>query len=620
MNRQDVPGAQSTTAAPTHDAKDTQHDDAAQPTGGASSPPLSRRSLLQGAALVAVAAGAGIKPRVAHASGLPGTVLAEPPADRAHAAFVVRRRAARDNRDAFPLTQQPINDDEVRFGDFRGNYSKTLKHDALGEVNPNSYQSLLDALASRDPDDFEAILVGRPDDPLRNRLVSPQAAYAFELSGLDGNAGRIPAAPAVDSDVTEAEMAELYWYSVTRDVPFSEYETRNKISRAADDLNTFTRKDIFPRDAYGDVTPLTLFRGTIPVIGAAPGVLAGPFVSQFLLLPFQIGQLEVEQRYRKLERGAPNQFMTTFQQWRKIQRGYDPNANDPSGNASTFKSGRKYIARMRDLSEWVHRDFPLQSPMHALSVILGLGDDNAFDPNLPYLRVNSATQQGFVTFGLADISQLATMAPRQALAAAWFQKWACHRRLRPEQYGARLNVQLRGAKAYGLGEGELLGSDAFQHAVDEIRAINGTPGDSENDGLLPMGFPEGSPAHPAYPGGHSTFIAAGATMLKAFVDESYEFPAPMVPNQNGSELLPWTGAPLTLGGELNKLVANITHARDAAGMHWRSDGVGNLIGEAAAIALLADYSRAHTEEFDGLTLTRFDGQEISIQNGTVTEI
>lgn len=368
------------------------------------------------------------------------------------------------------------------------------------------------------------------------------------------------------------------------------------------------------------MTPATLFRGGIPLFGLEPaGVLTGPFVSQFLLQPFQIGQLVVEQRYPKLERGNANQFMTEFPEWLAIQRGFDPNAAQ-GGNASTFTNRTKFIARMRDLSEWVHRDFPLQSPLHAFSVILGFGTDEAFDPNLPYSVTRSVTQQGFTTFGLADISGFTTFAPRQALVGAWFQKWAAHRRLRPEVYGGRINVQLRGERDYGLG-GELLGSEAFARAVDEVRSVNQTPGDASNDGLLPMGFPEGSPAHPAYPGGHSSFVAAGATILKAFANEDFAIPNPVVPNRNGSELLPYSGwEPLTIGGELNKLVANVTHARDAAGMHWRTDGVGNLIGEAIAIATLADYSETYNEAFDGFNLTKFDGQRILIRDGRVINV
>ena len=596
---------------------------------------VSRRGMLQTAAVAAALASAGGVAAKAAASGSPGLlppegrVLADDPINRRGDALDIRVGRARANAERTPIDIQPINDDETRFGDFRGMFGKSLQHNANGELEPASYRSLLRALDTRHPADFEAILIGRENDPLRNRLASPQASFAFELSGLDGNANRIFAAPAFDSTVNEAEMAELYWYSVTRDVPFSEYENRNIIRRAADDLNRFSRRDIFPRNAAGLVTPATLFRGTIPqnaaFTGLAPlGTLTGPFVSQFLILPFKIGQLVVDQRYPKLERSTANQFMTEYGEWLEIQRGFEPNLNDPDGNASIFTGNTRFIARMRDLSEWVHRDFPLQASLHALSVIFALNDDNAFDQSLPYLRVNSSTQAGFVSFGLPDISHLAVHAPRQALTGAWFQKWSAHRRLRPEAYGARINRQETGAVNYNIGS-ELLGSEGFRRAVDETRRVNNqkfaTPlADPSNDGLLPMGFPEGSPVHPAYPGGHASFVAAGATVLKAFLNEDYVFQNPQVPNRGGFALEPWLGAPLTIGGELNKLIANVTHARDGAGMHWRSDGVGNLIGEEAGIALLADYTISYNEEIDGLTLRRLNGQRIQIRNGVVTNI
>ncbi|MEM7662313.1 MAG: phosphoesterase [Pseudomonadota bacterium] len=584
---------------------------------------ISRRDILRGATVAtAVAAGAGGLAPTSFATATPGTSLAQNPIQRAQDAARLRRQRANVNRREAPNDPQEVNDDEIRLPDFIGNFSKTLKHNARGEVGRASYLSMTTALASRDDADFEAIRVGRENDPNRERLVSPQAAYAFELSGLDGNANRIPAAPAFDGDVTAAEMGEMYAYSVTRDVPFINYGSSNRIARVVRSLNEFTRSDIFPSDG-GEVTPDTFGRGGIPLFGLnAPGTLTGPFVSQFLLKEFQIGQLTVDQRYPKLERGAANQFMTTFEQVRAIQRGFNPNASE---NPTQFRDTRRFISRMRDLSEWVHRDFPLQSPLHALSVIFGFGTDDAFDPALPYLRANSSTQGGFASFGLADISHLTVHGPRQALTGAWYQKWLNHRRARPEVYGMRVNVQLRDGFSY-LGGSDILGQEVadsrvFRMAANEIRRVNGASDtDTSNDGILPMGFPEGSPAHPAYPGGHSSFVAAGATVLKAFVNEDFVIPDPVQADANGRNLVPWTGGDVTIGGELNKLVANVTHARDAAGMHWRSDGVGNLIGEAVGIALLRDYSVTYNEEFDGLTLRKFDGQRIRISDGRVTNI
>ncbi len=58
--------------------------------------------------------------------------------------------------------------------------------------------------------------------------------------------------------------------------------------------------------------------------------------------------------------------------------------------------------------------------------------------------------------------------------------------------------------------------------------------------------------------------------------------------------------------------------RDWAGVHYRSDGVdGLLVGEQQAIGLLLDYSRTYREQFGGFTLTKFDGQQITIQDGVI---
>ena len=137
--------------------------------------------------------------------------------------------------------------------------------------------------------------------------------------------------------------------------------------------------------------------------------------------------------------------------------------------------------------------------------------------------------------------------------------------------------------------------------------------------LLPCAYPEGCPTHPSYPAAHAANAGACATILKAFFNEEFVVPRPVEAKADGAALEPWRGRDLTLGGEINKLANNITLGRDAAGVHYRSDGVEGLsIGERQAIGILCDYSRAYNEHFDGFALTRFDGQKVKIANGTVT--
>lgn len=131
--------------------------------------------------------------------------------------------------------------------------------------------------------------------------------------------------------------------------------------------------------------------------------------------------------------------------------------------------------------------------------------------------------------------------------------------------------------------------------------------------LLPMPYPEGCPVHPAYPAGHAAFIGASVTVLKAFFRESLVIPAPVVATDDGLALEPYSGPPLTVGAELNKLAANVALGRDTAGVHWRTDGVeGMNLGEAVAIGVLTDLRATYTETFGGFSLTRFDGTTIAI--------
>ena len=68
-----------------------------------------------------------------------------------------------------------------------------------------------------------------------------------------------------------------------------------------------------------------------------------------------------------------------------------------------------------------------------------------------------------------------------------------------------------------------------------------------------------------------------------------------------------------MGGELNKLAANIAIGRNIAGVHWRSDYAASLrLGEAIAISVLRDQRLTYQEEFDGFIFAGFDGRKIVV--------
>lgn len=495
---------------------------------------------------------------------------------RLQKAFRLRLQAARYQRD-LPLPRHKCNGDENLYPNKIGSFSKALPHGKRGEVNIGAYYSLIGALSTAEPEEFESIPLGGTA-----KLVNPQAAYAYELAGPDSHHLSMPPAPALSSAETAGEMAECYWQALTRDVSFADYETDPLTVAAAADLSNFS---VFLGPKEGEnVTPGTLFRGV------TPGDLAGPYISQFLWQDIPFGPRTVTQQYRTAAAGLD--YMTSYKEWLKIQNGLVPSSQN------VYDPVNCYISSGRAMCDWVHQDFSYQGTLNTCLILLGYGPE-ALSPSNPYLR--SATQTSFPTFGAPHILDFTARAARAALEAAWFQKWLVHRRLRPEEFGGLVQKQMTGKARYPINR-ELLNSKAVSKVYSRYGSY-----------LLPQAYPEGCPAHPAYPSGHATYTGAGVTMLKAFFKESFIIPNPVVAKPDGLSLLSYTGQSLTVGGELNKLAANVALGRDFAGVHWRSDGIeGMKLGEAVAIGILRDYRNTCNENFGGFSLTRFDGTTITI--------
>lgn len=467
------------------------------------------------------------------------------------------------------------NGEEDEYPNRIGNYSKGLPHDALGHVDPAAYNALRRALGTGRPDDFERIPLGTAAG---RRLTNPQAGLAYDLEGSDGQAFSIPPAPRIDSPQNSGEAVELYWMALLRDVAFSDYETNPRVDRAVRDLNKLSDFRGPKRD--GRVVDGTLFRGV------SRQDVVGPYVSQFLLRDVPYGTLLISQRQETIV--SDRDYLASFDAWLRVQNGAVP-AEHPE-----IDPQRRYIRNLRDLAHYVHRDALYEAYLNACLILLDV--KAPFDPGNPY--ENSATQDGFGTFGGPHVLSLVTEVATRALKAVWYQKWFVHRRLRPEAFGGLVHNQQAGQAHYPI-DGEVLRSSA----LDEVHGKYGSY-------LLPQAFPEGSPTHPSYGAGHATVAGACVTVLKAWFDESAPMPEPVVPNGDGTALVPYAGPDrdrLTVGGELNKLAANIAIGRNGAGVHWRSDYTESLkLGEAVALSILEEQKLTYNEPFF-FSLTRFDG-------------
>ena len=496
------------------------------------------------------------------------------PEQRRHRAFTIRRDAAILQRDQ-PENASIANSDEQLYANRIASFTKGLPHNDLGEADLNAYNAMIRAVNSGLWSDFEAIPLGGTA-----KLANPQSSYCFSMEGADAAAIPVAPAPAFSSAEMAAEIAANYWYAITRDVPFSQYASDPLINQAAADLNKLS--DYRAPKVNGKVTPDVIFRGD------TPGDLTGPYISQFLLKTIPMGGAQLPQFYRTSVQG--DDYMTSYADWLKVQKG-------AANGSNVFDTVPRYIRNNRDLAHYLLVDWAGQGNMQAALLLLSYGNP-ALSPNNPYLR--SATQAGGITFGGMDVLDVVSRAP-DSLRAAFCQKWLVHRRLRPETFAGRIHNHVTGAAKYPI-HSDILNSAALKMTF----SAHGTY-------LLPMPYPAGSPMHPSYPAAHSAVVGMGVTLLKAFFNESFVIPSPVVPSDDGLSLVPYTGAELTVGGELNKLASNVSLGRLAGGVHYRTDGTeGVRLGEEIALSILRDIATIYNEEFPGFTLTRFDGTAVTI--------
>jgi hypothetical protein len=530
------------------------------------------------------------------------TTVAEPACDndalgplnptlRRKASYRLRLDVAKAEYDQ-PLHCQNRNNDESLYADRRACYSKGLQHDGIGEVNAASYQSFRSALESGSPAQFEQILIGNPggagpapgNTPV-HKLINPQAGLAFDLEGADAQAVAIPAAPLFASAWQAGEGIENTWMAHLRDVPFRLYSSDATAAAAIADLNAAS--DFRGPKQGGLVTAQTLFRDPFP------GCTVGPYLSQFWYRPQPFGTQDIDPRSNTYAAGVD--YLTNQPDWVAVQNGINPGFSNAPG-------GLVYMRNGRDIGSWVHVDVLFQGYFQAF-LVMGSSGVPA-NPGNPYN--GSITQIGFGTLGGPHFAALVCEVATRALKAVWFQKWFVHRRMRPEIYLGRAHVHMTGQKLYDL-HADLLNSAA----VAESFSRNGTY-------LLPMAFPEGSPAHPSYGAGHATVAGACVTILKALFDCEHpvtDFFPVVEPSDDGSTLLPYLGGDvgqMTIAGELNKIASNVATGRNIAGVHWRTDGEESMkLGEEIAIRVLRGQKPTYNEGFSA-TFTRFDGTQITI--------
>lgn len=574
--------------------------------------------------------------------------------DRLNTAYELRVAAAEDLLDEETAGSGTYE----RFDRLHGTYTKALPHNDMGEVDLDAYEVLDEALAGTDVSEYNEIPLAKD-----RGLANPIAARAYNLMGADPHQEPMPEAPAVGSDRAAAEMVELYWRALLRDVPFEAYDENELARRAFDELDSLDGYTGPTADGPGQ----DLFRVDWP------GVREGPFISQFLLQDCPYGPMRIDSRIDP--QAAQVDYLTEEAEWLNVRRG-----DGDVIRTEEYEGERTRIRNGRDLLTYVHRNIPSQSALSAAYFLESAGAPRAESIS----NRNLQTQNQFVEAGPPTTATLVAGVVDNAKHATWYHKWLVHRRSRPEKYGGLVHYRTNGVD---LGEpipelpvgdahegstaGESDGSEddsgsgrddeggsgheeergsggqdnrgsggEDEHGTsrpdgsEEVDTdFTGQPYDFLNDDvlttseavrrtkarygttLLPQGYPEGSPTHPSYPAGHAVFIGASVTVLKALFDGDYVLDRTV--RVDGSGDLEETDEELTVRGELNKLATNHAFGRDFAGIHYRTDGTeGIKLGERVALEYLKDELRGTATDVE-LDLVGFEGDAITVRGGEI---
>ncbi|MEM6551525.1 MAG: vanadium-dependent haloperoxidase [Planctomycetota bacterium] len=543
---------------------------------------------------------------------------------------------------------------------------ETLK----GEISSRAWESQSAGFAY-DVEGPDAQAVTMPPAPGMNDGAGTQAEFVAEMAEVYAQA-LLRDVPF--SDLDQAGETTKTVTPMTKKATKANQVTVGQVLKALNDLHKQTGGFTGRVVAYENDQPQTLgktdrFKAGQFFRGHTKGDTVGPYLSQFILQGnFDINQSmiatrlgpeggrvnfgaqQVDQRTRY---AAPVlDYMTTWPEWFAVQCA----ANFTFLEAYEDQIDKKAVAYRliltpRDLSTYVHYDALYQAYLNACLWLLNARkrrynksgkplrdqpvwdidcgpDGNRFDAGIPFQDGDDLDhQQGFAHFGGPHILSLVTEVATRALKAVRFQKFNVHRRLRPEALAARFEEPCGLARSTPAQQAvkDALKDLKRSGLLDLVRkhnaannGKNGKPG--KETLLLPMAFAEGSPMHPAYGAGHATVAGACVTILKAFFNDTATFNTVM---QTGpasatgeTQLIALPKTPktpaLTVGGELDKLAANISIGRDWAGVHFYSDYLESIrLGEEIAIGILEEQKLMFRERFS-MSLTSFDGIRISI--------
>lgn len=444
-------------------------------------------------------------------------------------------------------------------------YSKGLCHNENGFVDICLFNQYYCALVKKSISKLNCI----PHNDILQ--CDPISAWSYDEPEVDS----CEKLPLIDSPKYATNLIELYAMAYSRDVPFCNYASDVKISKAIEYLKELSYTKCLPC-----LFPQTIFKGT------GCGVNYGPYISQFLYSDFLDGNTLLEQKYTFYE---PEDFMKTLVDTVSVQNGI---VNEELVELLS----NKYITNGRELAYYVKMFEPFQIAQRTVSVLNALNV-----PQNKCLPCNNSNSP-FVNYGFADVISSLGAIIRPSLLAAWCFK---NRTLfvRPEVGSliverTRLDIQ--------SGDNPKISEEILNNPIlAEFLTINGNH-------LLPQVYPEGSPLTPAFPSYYGVLAGAIITVLKFFFDCSVILNL-YKPDETGSNLVD-SGLESDVYSELNKLAANLALGRSWAGINYRFSGkLGIQLGEKIALCYLQKHVQNYPQTVK-VYIKLYDGHVATVNN------
>ena len=303
-----------------------------------------------------------------------------------------------------------------------GNFHKTLPHNKFGEVDPTAYA--LFKLTATTGGDYEAVPRGYvggvipphqagfvvPNPPQQSdNFNDPQAGRSHDkLTGVSSATYMMPPAPKVRSKSIAAEMTELQWMAILRDLPFADFGSDPQVTDAVTDVKKQFTAALAANEPGGlqlgidlprtstntlDIRKQTLFRCGLL------GEDKGPIVSQFFLHDIAYGAQFIQQKVRPYKNGRD--FLIEHGTWLRAQNagldewghGYSGDNDFSSDPTLEEPGGPRRISNMRDLARFVNKDALHQAYFNAALLCLNWGVP--FDAGNPYLTYTRQSAFGY---------------------------------------------------------------------------------------------------------------------------------------------------------------------------------------------------------------------------------